>query len=209
MNQPQEPVWVRRLLGKPGLVSAFLWGLAEGTLFFVVPDVIITLAAMFRPRRALLHAGAAVAGAVLAGALLYTWASASPDSARSAVDAVPFVESNAFVFASIDFYFDGARAVLYGPLRGIPYKVYAVTAPQYMGLTTFLLLTIPARLWRFLLTGLAFGVLGQILRTGWLPFVGDLRPLETPRLMLIVHLALWAVFYALYWGLLLPVILRF
>lgn len=209
MSQVQEPVWVKRLLGKPGLILAFLWGLAEGTLFFVVPDVLITLAAMFRPRRALAHAGAAVAGAVLAGALMYAWASASPDSARSAVDAVPFVESNVLVVASIDFYFDGAWAVMYGPLRGIPYKVYAVTAPRYMGLTTFLLLTIPARLWRFLLTGLVFALLGQMLRTAWFPFFGDLRQYQTPRIMLVVHLALWAVFYALYWGLLLPVILRF
>ncbi len=208
MSQGQEPVWVERLLGKPGLVLAFLWGLAEGTLFFVVPDVIITLAAMFRPRRALLHAGAAVAGAVLAGALMYTWASASPDSARAAVDAVPFVESNVLVFASIDFYYDAPVAVLYGPLRGIPYKVYAMTTPQYMSLTTFLLLTIPARLWRFLLTGLVFALLGQMLRTGWLPFIGELRPYETPRMMLVVHLTLWVVFYALFWGLLLPVILR-
>lgn len=208
MNQPQEPVWVRRLLGKPGLVLAFLWGLAEGTLFFVVPDVLITLAAMFRPRRALAHAGAAVAGAVLAGALLYTWASASPDSARAAVDAVPFVESNTLVVASIDLYYDGPRAVIWGPLHGIPYKAYAVAAPRYMSLSNFLLLTIPARLWRFLLTGLAFALLGQMLKTGWLPFVGELRPFETPREMLIVHLAIWVVFYALYWGLLLPLIMR-
>jgi hypothetical protein len=209
MSNNQEPVWVERLLGKPGLVLAFLWGLAEGTLFFVVPDVLITLAAMFRPRRALAHAAAAVAGAMLAGALMYSWALSAPDSARAAVDAVPFVDSNVLVVASIDFYYDGARAVLYGPLRGIPYKVYAVTAPQYMSLTTFLLLTIPARLWRFLLTGVVFALLGQMLKTGWLPFIGELRPYETPRMMAVVHLVLWAVFYALYWGLLLPVILRF
>jgi len=208
MSNNQEPVWVERLLGRPGLVLAFLWGLAEGTLFFVVPDVIITLAAMFRPRRALAHAAAAVAGAVLAGALMYSWALSAPDSARAAVDAVPFVDSNVLVVASIDFYYDGARAVIYGPLRGIPYKVYAVAAPPYMSLTTFLLLTIPARLWRFLLTGLAFALLGQMLRTAWFPFVGDLRQYNTPRIMLVVHLALWAVFYALYWGLLLPVIMR-
>ncbi len=208
MNETSQSVWVKRLLGTPGLVLAFLWGLAEGTLFFIVPDVLITLVAMFRPRRALLHAGSAVAGAVLAGALMYTWASASPDSARSAVDAVPFVESNVLVVASIDFSYDGGWAVIYGPLRGIPYKVYAVTAPRYMGLTAFLLLTMPARLWRFLLTGLVFALLGQMLRTAWLPFFGDLRPYDTPRLMLLVHLALWGVFYALYWGILLPVILR-
>ena len=161
------------------------------------------------PRRALLHAGSAVAGAVLAGALMYTWALSAPDSARAAVDAVPFVDTSVLVVASIDFSYDGAWAVLYGPLRGIPYKVYAVTAPPHIGLATFLLLTIPARLWRFLLTGLAFALLGQILRSGWLPFVGDLRPYDTPRVMVAVHLTLWAVFYALSWGLLLPVILRF
>ncbi|HXE76297.1 MAG TPA: hypothetical protein VNN18_11790 [Candidatus Xenobia bacterium] len=207
MSDYHEPVWVQRLLGKPGLVLAFVWGLAEGTLFFVVPDVLITLTAMFRPRRALLQAGAATAGAVLAGALMYGWASASPDSARAAVDAVPFVEGNVLIVASLDFSYDGPKAVLYGPLRGIPYKVYAVTAPGYLGLTEFLLLTIPARLWRFLLTGLAFALLGQLLKTGWLPFLGELRPYESPREIAIVHAVLWALFYALYWGLFLRIIL--
>jgi len=42
--------WVQWMLGWPGIALAFVWGLAEGTLFFVVPDVLLSLAALFGPR---------------------------------------------------------------------------------------------------------------------------------------------------------------
>src|ERR1035437_6694807 len=47
-----QPQWLDRLDGMPGVALAFLWGLAEGTFFFVVPDVVISLAALLRPGRA-------------------------------------------------------------------------------------------------------------------------------------------------------------
>jgi len=52
-----QPAWVPWLLGRPGIALAFLWGLAEGTLFLVVPDVLLSLAAMLGPRRALQDGG--------------------------------------------------------------------------------------------------------------------------------------------------------
>ena len=72
-NKPSEgePVkhnWVDRLIGLPGITLAFFWGFAEGTLFFVVPDVVISLVAIVRPRSAWRHVVAAIAGALLGGA---------------------------------------------------------------------------------------------------------------------------------------------
>ena len=72
----------------PGTVLVFLWGFAEGTLFFILPDVPLSFVALFLPRRALLHMAAIVAGAVLAGAVMFTWADHSP-GARAGVAHVP------------------------------------------------------------------------------------------------------------------------
>lgn len=186
-----EPAWTQRLLGRPGLWLAFLWGLAEGTLFFVVPDVLLTLAAMLRPRRALAHAGAAVAGALLAGALMFGWASAMPDSARAAVDAVPFVSTDMFATVEQDFEAEGLWALFKGPRLGIPYKVYAVLAPGRIPLATFLLATAPARFERFFLTWAGFAVLGLLMKK---------TKLARPRALAAVHAALWASFYTYYWS---------
>jgi len=34
------------MLGRPGMVVAFLWGLAEATFFFIIPDVFLSFVAM-------------------------------------------------------------------------------------------------------------------------------------------------------------------
>ena len=191
MDEAHKPNWVERLLGRPGLWLAFTWGLAEGTLFFIVPDVIVTLAAMFRPRRALLHASAAVGGALLAGALMYGWASAAPASARAAVDTVPFVSTEMFATVQQDFEAEGLWAVFKGPRLGIPYKVYAVQAPGRLPLATFLLATAPARFERFILTWAGFAVLGLLMK----------RVIQArPRALAGVHAVLWTAFYAYYWA---------
>lgn len=191
MNEGPEVKWVERVLGRPGLWLAFGWGLAEGTLFFVVPDVAITLAALFRPRRALLHLSAAVGGAVLAGALLFAWASADGASARAAVHAVPFVPASMFEQVKRSYEGDGVWALFQGPRYGIPYKVYAVLAPGRVPLGTFLLATVPARVARLLLSGVGFAIIGLIL-----------RKLKRDRhtVLVSVHLLLWTGFYAYYWS---------
>ena len=76
-----------------GAISA-LWGFAEGTFFFVVPDVLFTRTTLLSVKRGWLQLLAAVIGATMAGAGMYQWASGSPAQARSAVAAVPFLGEN-------------------------------------------------------------------------------------------------------------------
>jgi hypothetical protein len=181
-------IWQGRLLGAPGVAVAFLWGLAEGTFFFVVPDVLLSLAAMLGTRRALRHVAAAVAGAVVAGTLMYGWAADSL-SARAAVERVPFVRPGMFVRVDASYAEHGAWALLRGPLSGIPYKVFAVQAPPHVPLPSFLLATVPARLERLLLVWLSFAGAGAALR----------RLQAGRRWMVGLHAAFWASFYAYYW----------
>jgi membrane protein YqaA with SNARE-associated domain len=58
-----------------GLMAlALFWGFAEATLFFIVPDVLLSAIAVWRGRRSALHGTAwTIAGAVLGGLLMYGW----------------------------------------------------------------------------------------------------------------------------------------
>jgi len=58
------------------VLAAFVWGLAEATFFFVIPDVFLSFVALLDWPRTSKHILAAIAGALLGGALLFHWASA-------------------------------------------------------------------------------------------------------------------------------------
>lgn len=182
------PSWAEWLAGGPGIALALSWGFAEGTLFFLLPDLLLSLVAIFRPRRALLHILAIVAGALLAGGVMFTWSMHSP-GARTAVARVPFVSAAMFEHADRDFRRFGLWAASKGPLSGIPYKVYAVEAPVHSALWPFLLVSVPARLWRLLLVWAGFAATGMLLRR-W------------QRLGLApgLHAGFWILVYAVYWS---------
>jgi membrane protein YqaA with SNARE-associated domain len=186
-----QPAWSARISGTPGIVLAFLWGFAEGTFFFVVPDVAISLAALLSPRRAWRHVLAAIAGALFAGALLFTWSSRNPQSAHNAVAHVPFVTAKMFAQVHLGYQTHGVTALLLGPLAGIPYKIYAVEAPPFLSAATFLANTIPARGERFLLVWLVFSIIGVVLR--------KYRDWTAPNLA-ILHGSFWILFYVFYWS---------
>jgi hypothetical protein len=172
----------------PGVLLTALWAFAEGTVFFLLPDIPLSVAAMYRPRRALLHWIALIAGAVLAGALMFLWAARSP-SAAAVVEHVPRVHAPMFDLVRSDFRDAGVMGVTRGPARGVPYKVYAVSAPE-VGLTLgpFLAASSVARAWRPMLVWACFSLLGIFLvrigRGHW----------RTP-----VALAFWGVSTLAYW----------
>ena len=182
------PPWVNWLTRWPGIALTFLWGFAEGTLFFVLPDVPLSLAAMFRPRRAIIHLVAIVAGALLAGAAMFAWSARGP-SARHAVGQVPLVTPVMFERAESDYREFGIWATAKGPIRGIPYKVYAVEAPEHATFLAFLLVTIPARTWRLIAVWLGFAGAGLILRR-----------LGRQSLAPALHATFWIGVYAVYWA---------
>lgn len=184
------PRWRGLLTGRAGLRLALAWGWAEGTLFFLVPDLVLTLTAMFSFRQALRQTAAVLAGSLAAGAMMFTWARHDAPRAQAAVMAVPFVKPAMREKVRADFAAHGAWALVRGPLSGIPYKLYAVEAPAQVGLPAFLLASIPARLER-LVSGLAlFGAAGWLLRR---------KIAAHPRRTAALHAAYWAVVYGFYW----------
>ena len=185
------PAWVRQLLARPGIVAAFIWGLAEGSFFFIVPDLIIALAALYSPQKALRHMLAVVAGSLAAGVGLFIWSSVAHQSAIAAVQSVPFIPTTMFQSVSSDIASLGVWALCKGPLSGIPYKVYAVLSPGAIPLLPFLLVSIPARLERLLVSWVMFALAGIVLK----------RPLlRYPALGPGLHGIYWVIIYALYWS---------
>ena len=192
MNVPPQGVsrWRRHLTGPAGAAAALAWGFMEGMLFFIVPDVLLTLTALFDFKSAWRQTLLAVAGSLAAGAVLFTWAVHSPENAARVVTAVPFVRPAMVERVRSDLAEAGPYALLRGPLSGIPYKLYAVEAPAVMGLGAFLAISVPARLERLVTGLLLFGAAGWFFRRGIQAH---------PRRAAVGHMIYWIVVYACYW----------
>jgi membrane protein YqaA with SNARE-associated domain len=178
------------LLGFGGVVLSFVWGFAEAMFFFVVPDVLLSLVSIFSLKRVWRHIAAAIAGAVAGGALMFFWAKTNPDSAVAAVKKVPFVTNQMFAHVETGFGENGMVAIYLGPMTGTPYKIYAVEAPKFVSFTSFLLATIPARGWRFILVSLFAAACASVLRK-----YGNKNLRQLTRW----HVLAWTAFYIFYW----------
>jgi hypothetical protein len=177
-------------LWRPPAWCAFLWGFAEATLFFLVPDILLTWCALASPRCGARALAAVLAGSLLGGALVYGAASSWPAQTTRAVQAVPFVRASMFETVSREYARHGAVAQLLGPTSGIPYKVYAAVAPAHVGFAAFLAFSVPARLERLAASWLLFTILGVVLR----------QTISRHRAATAAIFTIgWAIFYAFYW----------
>ena len=150
----------RHSVSRAALVIAFLWGLAEATLFFIVPDVHLALVALIRWRRGLLATLVAVAGALIGGTIMYTLTAYNEAAMIGVLVRVPYINAEIVRAVSAKMQASGLGAMVSFPLLA-PYKVYAVQAARHHAFLSFLLMSIPSRLGRILpviLTGAAVGV---------------------------------------------------
>ncbi len=176
--------------GPAGLFLGFLWGFAEATLFFIIPDVFLTLPALFSIRKSLKVMAAILLGSVLGGGVMYWYGEAHSVEAEALVRQVPFVTEKMIVKTHEEFEQYRIWALVKGPAGGIPYKIYAVQSPRYAGLAVFLLVTVIARAWRFVLSWAVAVVLGAVFRKGI-----ERRPWAAVA----AHLCVWTAIYAWYW----------
>ena len=177
-------------LGGPSIFIAFLWGIAEGSFFFIVPDVIITMAALFSPRKSWRHVTAVLAGSLIAGSALFFWGTYNPEKSLNAVMQVPFVRQEMQTKVKKEYSQHGAFALCLGPASGIPYKLYSVLAPSYTTFAKFIIFSIPARLERFIITWTLFATLGSLLR-----YYNKF----TEKSSLIIFTVYWFSVYIYYW----------
>ncbi|HXT49748.1 MAG TPA: hypothetical protein VN811_01825 [Thermoanaerobaculia bacterium] len=178
-----------RLTPRALAAACLLWGFAEATLFFVVPDVLLTLVALRSLRRALWGCAFALLGALAGGAVMERWGSTDPAAALAAVDRVPFVPTASIGRVREQLEARGPVAVIAGAWMGRPYKLYAVQASAAgMSAAQLLAITVPARLLRFVFLAVVAHLLARGIRARW-----------GWRWTLAIWAAAWPLNYALYW----------
>jgi membrane protein YqaA with SNARE-associated domain len=170
-----------------------VWGFAEATLFFIVPDVWIGLVALSDWRAGLRAVVWAVVGALIGGALMYSvGANLDGESSARLLEAVPAISPAMIERVEGEMRERGPSSMLLGPLQGTPYKIYARTAGlQDQPLALFLLWTIPARAARFLLMAAVATLYSRLVR----------RITSRPVWLLVPYVIAWVLFYAWYFWL--------
>lgn len=169
---------------------AFGWGFAEATFFFIVPDVLTTRVAVRGLRPALRACVFAWVGAMLGGLLIFGLARDTATAAvlRSLFERLPGVSSALIDSAALSLQADGLTALFTGALGGVPYKLFALAAAQNgSGWFEFALFSAAARFGRFAVTTFGAAALARVLCHKF-----------QPGRLLLVHAALWTVFYVWY-----------
>jgi membrane protein YqaA with SNARE-associated domain len=170
------------------ILLAFAWGLAEATLFFIVPDVLLSFIATRSRSTAFRAALAATIGALAGGAMLHTWGALDAPGARARMETIPGIDAALVTSARADVEQRGAGALFRAVVTGKPYKLFAVEMGSAgWTLLSFLGLSIAARFARFLVVPMAIGWIWSQLPPAW-----------TRRQRDISLLACWGAFYAVY-----------
>ena len=177
---------------RAALAIAFAWGFAEATFFFIVPDVLLTLMACRSLRNAIGATLAALGGALAGGALMFTFGANAPETTRLFLDHVPAISPALVTQVASQIDESGLRAVMLGPIKGIPYKIYAVEWGARGGsLVSFLLISIPARYVRFVMASITARAIARLIE----PITHHRAVIEVTILAII-----WIVFYAFYFS---------
>jgi membrane protein YqaA with SNARE-associated domain len=172
------------------LALAFAWGLAEATFFFIVPDVLLTLISCRALKPALKATVASLIGALAGGTIMYIFGARDAQAARTFLDNVPAIDPALITRVAGQISESGLQAVLLGPLKGIPYKIYAVEWGARGGsFLAFLVISIPARYIRFLLASLAARGIARLIEP-----LTDHRP----AIEISILTAIWVAFYSFY-----------
>lgn len=173
------------------VLIGFLWGFAEGTAFFIVPDVYLGLVALFNWKRGVWAMAAAVVGAMVGGSVMYSLAMKDLPAMNLFLTRIPLINAEMVADIANKMQANGLIAMVNGPLRGVPYKIYAVQAGgQSLSYLTFLFMTILARLERLLPVTFLAGGLGK-----WFK---DFIEKHT-TLVVGIYVLIWGIVYFLYY----------
>jgi membrane protein YqaA with SNARE-associated domain len=168
-----------------------LWGFAEATLFFIVPDVLLSYATLRRGSRLALSAGLpAAAGALLGGAMMYWWGAQDPLGAEAVLDRIPAIGTALIETVRADMAAGWLAALFAGAFSGVPYKIFAVEAGRAgVDPGVFLAASVPARYARFAVTVLVTA----LVRYG-------LEGIGRERWAVFILTGFWLCFYAVYFA---------
>ena len=144
---------------------AFVWGLAEGVFFFIVPDVYIGFMSLVSFKSGIFSVFYVLLGSLLSAILVFIIHGQIGSRMSELLLYVPGINASMLTKVSNDLSAQGLSALITGPLFGIPYKIYTTFAAQLsFRLTSYLLWSIPARLERLTIIFIIAALSGRLLR---------------------------------------------
>ncbi len=145
---------------------AFLFGFAEATLFFIVPDVLLCFASRKNLFKGIKASFYTLGGAIIGGLIMYYLGKNNFKLALLLVEKIPGISNELINIVHDEMSESGVVAILLGPLKGIPYKIFAIQAYGLgINIVPFIIISIFARELRFLLsTTLCYYILKGISR---------------------------------------------
>jgi hypothetical protein len=186
-------------------LSGLLWGLAEATVFFIVPDVLLCYWALKSAKEALASTLGVVAGAMLGGVMLYLSLDLDPDRYEffhAIWNYLPGFRLKMADIAAEHLRAGGAAGLLAGPTSGIPYRVYVLEAWQLkLPLGEILLWTPIARLERIVIAPIIVLALRLVTERLLAPRFKQIRWDWVLAALVVTY---WIGLYVWYWTSLVP-----
>ena len=171
-------------------IVAFLWAGLEASIFFIVPDVWLTLVVVNKNLKTSLKAlFYALAGALLGGLCVYAAAVSFPEATYNILNSIPGISEDLFIDVKKDVCVFGMLSFFPGLIKGIPYKIYAFQSGM-LGKNpfSFISLTSVVRATRFLATIFIAQGFKSILN----------KYFKSKTINIIVFFVVWVSFYIFY-----------
>lgn len=175
----------------PWHLAALVWGFAEATVFFIVPDVLLTYAAIrFGLRKAFVLSLTAAIGAVAGGAVMIVATGHDAAGVTELLDAIPAISSGMIAETRVAMTENWPIAVFVGAVTGVPFKIFAAqSAILQIPAAAFLSIGFAARLVRF----------GLAVLFARLAFAG-LKRAGKENAAVPIWLGFWCLFYVFYFS---------
>lgn len=111
------------------LAGAIVWGFAEATFFFVVPDLLLTAAVIvFGLKRAFRLSLAAAGAASTGGLVMWGWGVSHAGAAHAFLLSVPLIGGDLLARVHSEMTGFWPLRLTLGAITGAPFKIYAVEA---------------------------------------------------------------------------------
>jgi membrane protein YqaA with SNARE-associated domain len=172
------------------LLAAFVFGAAEATFFFIVPDVFTSWLVIRQSRSGFLACVYATMGAVIGGSILF-WIGKDQELRSIALEAcavLPGIQMPLISHAAAELRENGLGGLFTGVLSGIPYKLFALqVAPLGIRFSDFIIASIAARLMRFIAVTAFTWLVFHVIFVKW-----------SNKVKLCLHGVVWVIFYGFY-----------
>ena len=138
--------------GRRVITISFLWGLAEGVFFFMIPDVYITFILLFKRKMGMLAFAAAIAGSIVSAILLFAVLMMTEFRFYDYLVFIPGISHGMLTAIMQQLQVGGLPSLADIPFGGVPYKVYTTSAAlSGISLVEYIIWSVPARALRMLL----------------------------------------------------------